>query len=50
MRPKRLKLSAFGPYASVVELDMEKLGMKTVLETKKYGGKRRYVMSKTLEY
>ena len=30
--------------------NMEKLGMKTVLETKKYGGKRRYVMSKTLEY
>ena len=29
--------------------NMEKLGMKTVLETKKYGGKRRYVMSKTLE-
>ena len=28
MRPKRLKLSAFGPYASIVELDMEKLGMK----------------------
>lgn len=30
--------------------NMEKLGMKAVLETKKYGGKRRYVMSKTLEY
>ena len=30
--------------------NMEKLGMKTVLETKKYGGQRRYVMSKTLEY
>ena len=29
--------------------NMEKLGMKAVLETKKYGGKRRYVMSKTLE-
>lgn len=29
--------------------NMEKLRMKTVLETKKYGGKRRYVMSKTLE-
>ena len=28
MRPKRLKLSAFGPYASIVELDMEKLGTK----------------------
>ena len=30
--------------------NMEKLGMKAVLETKKYGGQRRYVMSKTLEY
>ena len=30
--------------------NMEKLGMKVILETKKYGGKRRYVMSKTLEY
>ena len=29
--------------------NMEKLGKKAVLETKKYGGKRRYVMSKTLE-
>ena len=29
--------------------NMEKFGMKAVLETKKYGGKRRYVMSKTLE-
>ena len=28
LRPKRLKLSAFGPYASIVELDMEKLGTK----------------------
>lgn len=28
MRPKRLKLSAFGPYAGTVELDMEKLGTK----------------------
>ena len=30
--------------------NMEKFGMKAVLETKKYGGQRRYVMSKTLEY
>ena len=28
MRPKRLKLSAFGPYAGCVELDMEKLGTR----------------------
>lgn len=28
MRPKKLKLSAFGPYAGCVELDMEKLGTK----------------------
>ena len=30
--------------------NMEKLGMKAVLETKKYGGKQRYIMCKTLEY
>lgn len=28
MRPKKLKLSAFGPYAGTVELDMDKLGTK----------------------
>ena len=26
MRPKKLKLSAFGPYAGCEELDMERLG------------------------
>ena len=28
--------------------NMEKFGMKAVLETKKYGGQRRYVMSKNI--
>ena len=26
MRPDKLKISAFGPYAGVVELDMDRLG------------------------
>ena len=28
MRPNKLKISAFGPYADVVELDMDRLGGK----------------------